>query len=66
MVCLRFYDADRNKTYKTDTEMMKAIQKLVSLLTEWKEFVKLHIAKNPLLTVNEYSKYEELKKAAGK
>ena len=56
----------RNKIYKTDTEIMKAIQKLVSLLTEWKEYVKLHIAKNPLLTVTEYTKYEELKKATGK
>eukprot|EP00831_Metopus_contortus_P032410 TRINITY_DN26191_c0_g2_i1.p1 TRINITY_DN26191_c0_g2~~TRINITY_DN26191_c0_g2_i1.p1 ORF type:complete len:109 (+),score=35.70 TRINITY_DN26191_c0_g2_i1:117-443(+) len=52
-----------NKIYKADAEMMKAVQRLVSLLTEWKEFVKLHIAKNPLLTVTEYTKYEEIKKA---
>ena len=46
--------------------MMKTIQKLVSLLMEWKEFVKMHISKNPLLTITEYTKYEELKKSVGK
>ncbi len=55
-----------SKIYKTDPEVTKNIQKLVMLLSEWKEYVKLHIAKNPLLTANEYSKYEEIKKAAGK
>jgi len=55
-----------NKTYKLDPEISKVIQKLVILLSDWKEYVKLHISKNPLLTINEYSKYEEIKKAAGK
>eukprot|EP00826_Nyctotherus_ovalis_P009574 TRINITY_DN12531_c0_g4_i3.p1 TRINITY_DN12531_c0_g4~~TRINITY_DN12531_c0_g4_i3.p1 ORF type:complete len:135 (+),score=33.21 TRINITY_DN12531_c0_g4_i3:120-524(+) len=52
-----------NKSYKGDAEVMKGIQRLSTLLSEWKEYVKAHIMKHPLLTVNEYSKYEEIKKA---
>ena len=52
-----------NKTYKNDSEIIKAIKRLSTLLSEWREYVKAHIMKNPLLTVDEYSKYEDIKKA---
>ena len=42
----------RNKNYKGDVDVYQNLHKMMSLMSEWKEFIKQQVALSPLITMD--------------